>query len=296
MAGKGTYYLGRVIKTGNLSSKDIERAIQAPRSVDRYGSAWTFLDVQPFSDRAVPYIFGRLAKYDPKAEVPVVDPARHEEVWRPEPNMTKAASPFVYIPEYAGVAFLHVSNKLEYKAFLNRWSEIVNASHAQLLAQCDIDPITDLRTFAKKLQSLDGIYRVSGKVRPPNPLFGPLWESLKEYLSGRNTDKMSVQEESAADEPLNSQLPEHVQGILDQTQDQPYRPDWVPIGDAAILMAADGYGTGHVRGRRDGDFIIIRTSETVRNFAFSRDPEPEELFEKAYEIFRQIEVERHMEH
>lgn len=296
MAGDGTYYLGRVIKTGNLTSNDIEHALQAPRSVERYGSAWTFLDVQSFSNRSIPYIFGRLAKYDPRAEVPVVDPAKHEEVWRPEPNMTKATSPFVYIPQYAGIAFLHLSNKLEYKAFLNRWSEVVNASHEQLLARCDIDPITDLRTFGKKLQSLDGIYRVSGKVHPPNPLFGPLWESLKDYLEERNTDRMNIQEESSAEAPLNSRLSDHVQGILEQTEEQPYRPGRVPIGDAAILMAADGYGKGHVRGRRDGEFVIIRTSETVRNFSFTRDPEPEALFDRAYEILQQIETERHMEH
>lgn len=296
MARKGTYYLGRVIKNGNLCSSDIEAALRSPQNIRRYGSAWTFLNIEEFPDRAIPYVFGRLVKYDPDAEVQVVDPKKREEILQPEPNMTRASSPFVYIPGYSGIAFLHVSNKLEYKAFLNRWAEVVNASHGQLLAECAIDPITDLRTFARKLESLQGIYRVSSKVHPPNPLFGPLWKDLKEYLGSRNAGQMNIQEDSSDGGPLDTNLSAHVQGVLDQTTEYPYDPGRIPIGDAAILMAADGYGRGYVRGKRGDDFVVIRTSETVRNFSFDRNPEPEDLFEKTHEILVQIEEERHMEH
>lgn len=296
MARKGTYYLGRVLKTGALETEHIKSALRKPESIQRYGSAWTFVDVREFSDGRSSYFFGRLVKYDPKAEVSVVDPVQGREVKQSEPNMTRASSPFVYVPDHSGISFLHVSNQIEYKSFMSRWAEVVNSSHHQILSQCDIDPIADLRSFSKKLNALDGIYSVSASVSPPNPMFGPLWEDLKKYLEDRRTDRMKVEEDSDQSTPLDTDLPEHVQGILNQTSDRPYSPEPLPIGDAAILMAADGYGKGYVRGKQGEDFVIIRTSETVRNFSFSRDPSPEDLYKKTVEILEHIKEERHMDH
>ncbi|ABI56481.1 hypothetical protein ACN2MM_06310 [Alkalilimnicola ehrlichii MLHE-1] len=296
MARKGTYYLGRVVKTGALETADIKAALRAPESITRYGSAWTFLDVRELSDGRSSYFFGRLGKYDPDGEVSVVDPEQHKETTQRQPNITRASSPFLYVPEHSGLSFLHVSNQIEHTTFMNRWAEVINASHNQLLARCDVDPIADLRSFARKLNGLDGIYRVSATVSPPNPLFGPLWEDLKNYLKSRNTDRMKVEEDSSQREPLDTDLPEHVQGIVQQSADKPYAPGSLPIGDAAILMAADGYGKGYVRGKQGDDVVIIRTSETVRNFSFARDPEPEELYRKTAAILERIKEERHMEH
>lgn len=107
---------------------------------------------------------------------------------------------------------------------------------------------------------------------------------------------MKVEEDSGHGTPIDTDLAEHVQGMLDQAVDRPYEPDPLPIGDAAILMAADGYGKGYVRGKQGEDFIVIRTSETVRNFSFVRDPEPEDLYRKTVEILERIREERHMEH
>lgn len=296
MARNGTYYLGRVLKTGALETAHIKSALRKPESIQRYGSAWTFVDVQEFSEGRSSYFFGRLVKYDPKAEVSVVDPEQGKEIKQSEPNMTRASSPFVYVPDHSGISFLHVSNQIEYKAFMSRWAEVINSSHHQILSQCDIDPIADLRSFSKKLNALEGIYSVSASVSPPNPMFGPLWEDLKKYLEDRRTDRMKVEEDSDQNTPLDTDLPEHVQGILDQTSDRPYSPEPLPIGDAAILMAADGYGKGYVRGKQGEDFVIIRTTETVRNFSFSRDPSPEDLYKKTVEILEHIKEERHMDH
>jgi hypothetical protein len=296
MSKKGTYYLGRVVKTGALDTDHVKAALRSPNSVTKHGSAWTFVDIQEITDGLSTYFFGRLVKYDPKGEISVVDPEKRREVRQSEPNMTIASSPFVYVPEYQGLAFLHVSNKIEYSAFMNRWAEVINASHQQILAECVVDPIADLRSFVRKLQSLDGIYRLSASVSPPNPMFGPLWEELKKYLEQRRTERMKVEEDSGQGTPIDTDLAGHVQGIIDQTKDRPYKPDPLPIGDAAILMAADGYGKGYVRGKQGEDFIIIRTSETVRNFSYLRDPEPEDLYRKTVEILMRIREERHMEH
>lgn len=296
MARKGTYYLGRVVKTGALETDDIKTALRAPESITRYGSAWTFLDVKEYFDGRTSYFFGRLGKYDPDGEVSVVDPKKHKETKQRQPNMTRASSPFIYIPDHSGLSFLHVSNHIDYKTFMTRWAEVVNASHRKLLAQCDVDPITDLRSFSRKLKALDGIYSISATVSPPNPLFGPLWEDLKNYLKSRNTDRMKIEEDSSLGEPLDTDLAEHVEGIVQQSAEKPYAPDPLPIGDAAILMAADGYGKGSVRGKQGDDVIVIRTSETVRNFSFERDPDPEKLYKKTAAIFDRIKEERHMEH
>lgn len=296
MAKKGTYYLGRVVKTGTLGTDHIKASLRSPNSVLRYRSAWTFVDIQELTEGRSTYFFGRLVKYDPKGEVAVVDPEQRKEVRQSEPNMIIASSPFVYVPEYQGLSFLHVSNQIEYSVFMKRWAEVVNASHHQILAECTVDPIVDLRSFVRKLQSLDGIYRVSASVSPPNPMFGPLWKELKDYLEKRRTDRMKVEEDSGQGTPIDTDLAKHVQGILDQSEERPYEPEPLPIGDAAILMAADGYGKGYVKGKQGDAFIIIRTSETVRNFSFPRDPEPQDLYRKTVEILERIREERHMDH
>jgi hypothetical protein len=296
MPRKGTYYLGRVVKTGALETKHIISALKSPNSISRYNSAWTFVDVEEFSHHNDVFFFGRLVKYDPAAQVPIVDPEKRRQVMQSEPNMTRASSPFVYIPAFQGLSFLHISNQIEYMAFMSRWAEIINASHHEILSHCDVDPIADLRSFVNKLKALDGIYRVSATVSPPNPMFGPLWADLKDYLVQRKTDRMKIDEDSDQLNPITTNLAEHVEGILDQTEEKPYRPNALPIGDAAILMAADGYGKGFVRGKQGEDFTVIRTSETVRNFSFSRDPEPHDLYQKTVEILIKIREERHMEH
>jgi hypothetical protein len=70
----------------------------------------------------------------------------------------------------------------------------------------------------------------------------------------------------------------------------------VSIGDAAILMSADGYGTGRIKGRREGESVIIRTSESAINFSFEKVPNVESLFERVWEILERIKNQRHMEH
>lgn len=296
MARKGTYYLGRVVKTGALDAADIKMALKAPASITRYGYAWTLLDVREHFDGRSSYFFGRLGKYDPDGEISVVDPKQHKETRQQQPNITRASSPFLYVPGHSGLSFLHASNQIEYNTFMNRWAEIINASHGKLLARCDVVPISDLRSFARKLKGLDGIYSVSATVSPPNPLFGPLWADLKNYLKSRNTDRMKIEEDSSQKEPLDTDLPAHVDGIAHQSADKPYAPGPLPIGDAAILMAADGYGKGYVRGKQGDDVVVIRTSETVRNFPFTRDPSPEELYRKTASILERIKEEGHMEH
>jgi hypothetical protein len=297
MAKRGTYYIGRVLKLGTLDQQKLINAIKNPSTIDYRGYAWTFIDVVEHKDEHIHYLFGRLSKFAPSGEIIKIDTNSRSEIRQVEPNLSIASSPFIYIPEHSGIAFLHVYNHIEQTTFAKRFCEIINKTYDNFFVDCKIEMVTDLRTFAVKLASLDGIYKLKAKISPPNPLFGPLWEPLKEYLSKRNTDTMQIVEDAPEAELLNTKLPEYVQRVSEQTEENEYIPhEELPIGDAAILMAADGYGSGTIKGKYENESIIIKTSETRKHFIFNKDPDPYELYKKAFEIFEKIKKERHMRH
>jgi hypothetical protein len=292
----GIYYLGRVVKLGVIDNEKLIQALLRPIPIHHYKHSWTFIDVKVFNTPESNFVYGRLSKYLPDGEVLVVDHAKGEEISQEEPNLSVASSPFVYIPEYSGIAFLRVPAGIEPITFMDRFPKIINNTYGNFFVDCSIKPISDLQTFASKLSKLSGVYKISANVSPPNPLFGPLWESLKEYLANRRTNKLTIQEDSVIGEYLNTDLPNHIMKVATQTEDKPYLPAPLPIGDAAILMAADGYGTGFVKGKQQDEIVTIRTSETIKNFSFSKSPEPVELFNKANQILKNIKTDRHMRH
>ena len=70
----------------------------------------------------------------------------------------------------------------------------------------------------------------------------------------------------------------------------------VDIGDAAILMAADGYGHGHIEGTEGNKMVIVSTRETKLSILFDKEPDPIELKNQVIEIFEDINKKRHMDH
>ena len=68
------------------------------------------------------------------------------------------------------------------------------------------------------------------------------------------------------------------------------------VGDAALLMAADGYGRGKVVGIEQGRTVTIRTSENQKSFLHPKDPVPEELFNVAHEEFTKLSDDRQLDH
>ena len=249
MGQQVTYYLGRVIKMGNLSSSMIIDSILDPETITWWSNSWSFFDARLLQTDDVEYLTAKLIKFNPEGEVVIADPATRQEIIQSEPNLKIAASHFIYIPNISGIAFSKVYGHIEEHHFRSRFCDLVDQANFGRLAECQIDFISDLQTFSEKLLSLDGITKISAVVHPPNPLFGSLWKELKEYIKGRRADKMIIREEASIAEPLNTQLPQYVKMILEQTQDSQYIVDFpLPIGDAAILMAADGYGSGSVKG------------------------------------------------
>lgn len=297
MSKQGTYYSGRVLKLGILDQKMLLDAILRPASVEFRGNAWTFLDVEEHRQEGGHYVFGRLCKYAPEGEVGVVDEPTRSEIKQSEPNLLMASSSFVYIPDHSGIAFLNVPGQIEVQTFIRRFCEIVKNTHQNFFVDCEIELITDLKSFSAKLSSLQGIFKLEARISPPNPLFSPLWASLEKYLRGRNTDRMTIIEDAPEADVLQTNLPNLVEAVSQQTEDSRYMPEEpIPIGDAAILMAADGYGRGIIRGHRDDELVVIKTSETALNFTFEKTPDSSALYTKALNIFDRIEKQRHMEH
>lgn len=299
MPANTTYYLGKVIKLGNLQLHPewILEAFLNPTPIVWWNTSWSFFDVEQRETEGVNYVCAKLSKFNPEGEVIIADIQSKQEIVQPEPNLQIASSYFVYIPSLSGIAFAKVTNQIDEFQFARLFCRIVNQTLYERLVDCHIEFVADMNTFAEKLLSLDGINSVSAQVFPPNPIFGPLWESLKDYLKNRRSEKMLVREDAGKEKTLDTQLPAVVEGIVKQTKDQPYQVEYpLPIGDAAILMAADGYGSGLVCGNRDGKPVKIKTSETIKNFSLSQDHTPEELFKEAYQQFKKIEEDRHMKH
>jgi hypothetical protein len=296
-SNRGTYYIGRVIKLGQLNDDALSGAILKPSIVHIGKHAWTFINAARYNFESEEFLFGRLSKYSPDAEVKVIDESRRQEMTRVEPNLSIASSPFIYLPRHSGIAFLHVANHVDRHIFVRRFCDVVKGSLQNFFVDCAIDLVSDLQTFASKLKRLNGIVEISVNISPPNPVFAPLWQPLKNYLDDRNLGKLDVAEQAPVGEFLNTNLPTHVSAVAEQTDATPYKPiEPLPLTDAAILMAADGYGEGVVRGNQDGVLVVIKTSETAKNFAFDRNPRPEELFAVVSKLFKEIERDRKMEH
>jgi hypothetical protein len=294
MLRKGTYYLLRINKSSHITNNDLIGAIKKSAEIVRANKTWTLINVKEYKNEQGHFIYGHLNKYEPEAIVKTVDREKRIEKPQPEPNLIIASSPFIYIPAYAGVVFLQVHNQIEVKTFIRYFAEIIKKSFDYFFVDnFEVKPITDLRTFATKLSTLEGIYKLQARISPPNPLFGHLWASLKEYLKRRKAEKMTISEESSNEQPLKTDIIVHIDGIINQNN---YQPEKVEIGDASILMATDGYGNGTVKGKRNNEFVVIKTSETIRNFKFDKSPDPEELYKKAVQIYKKINEERHMKH
>jgi hypothetical protein len=85
-----------------------------------------------------------------------------------------------------------------------------------------------------------------------------------------------------------------MQNILENPK---YEPESDPdITDAAILMAADGYGKGKAVGEEKGQEVIIRTSESQKSFLFDKEPHSKDLAAEARQQFLRVNSERDMNH
>ncbi|WP_083405131.1 hypothetical protein [Idiomarina sp. MD25a] len=290
---RGRYYLGRVVKI-NLDQKRIMDAIANAPTVSIGKFDWTITDVVDNRSEDTPYVFGKLSKYAKEGHATVIDEASRLQVDADVPNLLEASSSFIYLPEYSGIAFLQVWNGIQEDVFPRRFKSIIEATFDGFFVACDVEPVSDYRAFTSRLKKLSYFTEFSATVHPPNPLFGRLWGSLNQYIEHRNASEVAVKEQTSKAEGLKSKIIE----LMDRIMDSPdYEPDEPPaIGDAAILMAADGYGRGKVVGMENGDEVVIKTSDTQKSFLHDKEPTPEELAAKAKIHFEKVSNERDMKH
>lgn len=291
---RGRYYMGRVIKLGTLDQERLMSAIAEAATITVGQSRWTITTVVDERNGKLPFIFGKLAKFSDEGHVTVVDTSTKSEVDAIAPNLLIASAPFVYLPEYSGLAYMHAWNGVGSDVFPRRFKAIVEATYDNFFVGCNVEPVADYRAFSLKLQALDQITELSAKVHPPNPLFGRLWGSLNAYIKERNASEVAVRETQDQGKGLSTAITHLVTAIL---RNPAFEPDGeVAIADAAMLMAADGYGSGRVMGVHDGEDVVIRTSDTQKSFLFSKDPHPEELAIEADRYFQRVSAERDMKH
>lgn len=291
---KGRYYLARVIKLGELNQTRLLDAIVKAPVVAIGKFEWTITDVIDKRSELMPYVFGNLAKYSKDGRVTIVDEPAKQQLQARAPNLLEASAPFVYLPEFSGLAFLHVWNGIQEDVFPRRFKFIIEAAYDNFFVDCTIEPVADYRAFLDRLKTLDRITELSARVHPPNPLFGRLWGGLDKYVKKRKAEEVSVRETTDKPNGLSTQLIVLIQNILANPK---YEPESEPdITDAAMLMAADGYGNGKAVGNEGEHEVIVRTSESQKSFLFSKEPRPEDLATAAQNQFKRVSDERDMNH
>jgi hypothetical protein len=299
MSKQAKYYLGRVQKRGELTAAKIAEAMREPETIEYRGTRYSFIDFQTFGlpGKETGY-YAKIAKYKQLGAVEVVHEAQHASAAAEVPNLIDVSSPFVYLPGFSGIAYRHIWNAFPSEQFEKVFKDLIEAKYQKFFVGCDIEAIADLRTFVTRLAGLDRITELQATVFPPNPLFGPCWKSLSEYLLKRKLKEAAIKEEGI--QGIETKLPEIAAALL---SDKPaaemvalMEPLLDGLGDAALLMAADGYGRARVKGSERGRNVIIRTSENQKSFLFEGDPHPTRLFEQTFNAFGKINEERGLEH
>ena len=291
---KGRYYMARVIKLGELDQTRLLDAIVEAPVIALGQFEWTITDVVDRRDETSPYVFGNLTKYSKDGRVMIVDEPAKQQLQARAPNLLEASAPFVYLPQFSGLAFLHVWNGIQEDVFPCRFKSIIEAAYGNFFVDCTIEPVADYRAFLDRLKTLDRITELSARVHPPNPLFGRLWGGLDKYVKKRKAEEVSVRETTEKPSGLSTQLLVLIQNILENPK---YEPESEPdITDAAMLMAADGYGNGKAVGMEGEHEVVVRTSESQKSFLFEKEPRAAGLAAVAQQQFARVNVERDMGH
>lgn len=292
---RGRYYMGRVIKLGELNQERLLNAICKAPTIEVGEFEWTITDVVDNRNIENPYIFGNLSKYSRQGKVKIVDEVKKHQRNATAENLLEASAPFVYLPNFSGLAYLHVWNGIQENIFPRRFKSIIEAAYDRFFVDCTIEPLADYREFLHKINNLKKITELSAKVHPPNPLYGRLWGSLNDYITKRQADEIFIKEKSEKASGLETNIQELIKKIIENPKYQPQKT--VEVTDAAILMAADGYGSGKVTGLdARSHMVVIKTSDSKSSFLFNKEPEHDALAKISKENFERLSDERDMRH
>lgn len=297
MTRSARFHLSRISKGGTLDADKVVAALSRAISIESRRFAWTVVDVgqDTTTYRSVShrYISGKLVKYDPDALVEVVDEASRKTRLQAEPNMQQAASLFVYFPDESLFAHHHVWNEIRPKDFRMQIADIVRGYYNHFFVECELQAVTDLTRFLTKLSQMEEVTELKARVTPPNPLFGLYWEDLKTYLDQRRLRQMAIREVAKAGTTLPTFAPEIARRM---EAGRAGKVKSAPIGDAAILMAADGYGVAEITGRRGTDIVVVKTSENAIQLKLDANVTPSELAAVVIREIARMKATRRQKH
>ena len=247
------------------------------------------------------YIYGKLVKYTLESEIETVLPEQHKESSVYVAHKKESSSPFIIILDYMGIVYPHVWNNLLKEQFEKYFSELITEKHENFFVSCMIEPIVDLRTFVDRVSTLSRIEKINATVVPPNPLFGPVWEELKDYLNDRDTKELTVIEKSNHLDGIKTKVKKLMAYFLNEdlaTNNgiEFLKKQQYDMTDAAILMAADGYGKATLEGYNGNEKVTIKTKDNQKSFLYDKDPEEEDFYYFVLEEFKSINNERYLGH
>lgn len=294
MPEEAKYYVGRVVKRGRVTSDSLIEAISDPVEVKQGEFLYTFTDITV--DRNSQFAFAYLAKYTPSGEVEVVEPRKHIAQREAVRNLQVAKSPFVYIAEHSVVAYQHIWNRLQREQFETAFGKLVVEKHDRFFAECVVEPISDLKTFVRQVAEINIVTKLEATVHPPNPLFDPVWKSLRDYMSLRNVDEVHIREKTASDDGVMTDIQNMARRALSENSIPEAPKEAASVSDAAVLMAADGYGKARVEGVTDQRRVVVRTQESQIHFQFAKAPAPNDLYEKVKAVLLGAEKDRDLRH
>src|SRR5690606_8886186 len=162
---KGRYYLGRVIKI-NLDQDSLMNAIANAPIITIGKFDWTITDIEDNRSAEIPYIFGKLSKYAKDGRAKVIDEVSRAQINADVPNLLEASSSFVYLPEFSGIAFLHVWNGIQEDIFPRRFKSVIEAAFGGFMVACDVEPVSDYGAFTSRLKKLSYFTEFSATVYP----------------------------------------------------------------------------------------------------------------------------------
>lgn len=297
MPRSARFFLSRVLKGGSLETAGILAALRSAVPIESRAFAWTVVDVTEgaVTHRGVshPFLTGKLVKYDPEALVEVVDEDTRRTRLQEEPNLQRAASLFAFLPEEADFGHRHIWNEIRPLDFRTQMAELIVNFHSGFFVECSLQPIADLQRFLTRLAELETVTELKARVSPPNPLFGDLWRELKEYLDRRRLRNLAIKETARQGSTVASSAPELARRTGNPREPTPAP---APIGDAAVLMAADGYGTAQVSGRSGSDVRVIKTSESAVQLILDTETTGPELAAAIVREVLRMNAERGLRH
>jgi len=133
--------LGRVIKLGSLDQVRLMDAIAGAETITVGKARWTITNVIDQRNSGLPFIFAKLAKFSQEGHVTVVDTSTKSEVDAIATNLLIASTPFVYLPDYSGIAYMHLWNGVENDVFIRRFKEIIEATYNHFFVNCSVEPV-----------------------------------------------------------------------------------------------------------------------------------------------------------